>query len=84
MNGAAQVILLTGRPDTSKSTALRHVVAALGRLHPAPLGDRVKAHPRVTVRAIAAGNQGDLPGQVLSELARRGLHHPQPGQDDRA
>jgi nucleoside-triphosphatase len=33
--------------------------------------DRVKAHPRVTVRTISAGNRDDLPAQVFSELTRR-------------
>jgi nucleoside-triphosphatase THEP1 len=34
--------------------------------------DRVKAHPRVTVRTITMDNRDDLPAQVLSELGHRG------------
>ena len=33
--------------------------------------DRVKAHPRVTVRHITRDNRDSLPDQILSELARR-------------
>jgi nucleoside-triphosphatase len=41
-------------------------------LRPQPFADRVKAHPRVTVRTISAGNRDDLPAQILAELAQRG------------
>jgi hypothetical protein len=33
--------------------------------------DRVKAHPRMTVRQITRGNRDSLPNRILSELARR-------------
>lgn len=33
--------------------------------------DRVKAHPRVTVRHIKRDNRDSLPNRILSELARR-------------
>jgi nucleoside-triphosphatase len=37
-------------------------------LRPQPFADRVKAHPRVTVRTITVDNRDDLPEQVLSAL----------------
>ena len=50
-------------------------------LRPQPFADRVKAHPRVTVRHITRDNRNDLPAQILSKLAHCGppgliLAHP--------
>jgi nucleoside-triphosphatase len=42
-------------------------------LRPQPFADRVKAHPRATLRHITRDNRDDLPAQILSELAHRGL-----------
>jgi nucleoside-triphosphatase len=50
-------------------------------LRPQPFADRVKAHPRVTVRTITADNRDDLSARILAELAGRGLPHPWPNQD---
>jgi nucleoside-triphosphatase len=47
------------------------VVGAIVR-RPQPFADRVKAHPRVTVKTITADNRDDLPAQILSELAHCG------------
>ena len=52
-------------------------------LRPHPFADRVKAHPRVSVRTITAGNRDDLPAQILSELARHGPVREQQGGEDR-
>jgi nucleoside-triphosphatase len=48
-------------------------VAVVGTivLRPQPFADRVKAHPRVTVRHVTRDNRDDLPNRILSELARR-------------
>ena len=49
-------------------------VAVVGAivLRPQPYADRVKAHPRVTIRHITRDNRDSLPNRILSELARRG------------
>jgi nucleoside-triphosphatase len=46
-------------------------VAVVGTivLRPQPFADRVKAHPRATVRHITRDHRDDLPGQILAELA---------------
>jgi nucleoside-triphosphatase len=41
---------------------------------PQAFADRVKAHPRVTVRPITRDNRDELPGQIVSELAQHGLN----------
>jgi nucleoside-triphosphatase len=50
-------------------------VAVVGAivLRPQPFADRVKAHPRVTVRTIATANRDDLPAQILAELVQHGV-----------
>jgi nucleoside-triphosphatase len=63
----------------SKATVIGTVV-----LRPQPFADRVKAHPRVTIRPITASNRNELPRQILLQLVRRDLPHPPPSQDDRA
>jgi nucleoside-triphosphatase len=52
-------------------------------LRPHPFADRVKAHPRVTVRTITASNRDDLPAQILSELARHSPVRGRQGSEDR-
>ena len=44
-------------------------------LRPQPFADRVKAHPRVTIRQITRDNRDDLPAQILAELGQYGLCH---------
>ncbi|MBN1581804.1 MAG: hypothetical protein JXA89_13955 [Anaerolineae bacterium] len=48
-------------------------VAVVGAivLRSQPFADRVKAHPRVTVRHITRDNRDNLPTQILSELTQR-------------
>jgi nucleoside-triphosphatase len=48
-------------------------VAVVGAivLRPQPFADRVKAHPRVTIRHITRDNRDSLPKQIVSELGRR-------------
>ena len=52
---------------------LNSKVAVVGAivLRPQPFADRVKAHPRVTIRQITRDNRDSLPNRTLSELARR-------------
>jgi nucleoside-triphosphatase len=54
-------------------TILAGNVAVVGTvvLRPQPFADRVKAHPRVTVRQITVDNRDDLPAQILAQLAVR-------------
>ena len=47
-------------------------------LRPQPFADRVKAHPRVRLRTITRDNRDELPGEIVAELARRGLSRQPP------
>ena len=66
-------------------TLLEGEAAIVGTVvqRPHPFADRIKAHPRVSVRTLTTENREELPAQILAELGRHDLTHARPKQNDR-